>query len=151
MNIVIDTREQTPWAFPEGICSARRGTLAQGDYALEGDDEFAVERKNLNDFLGTISSGWERFKRELRRMDAGSFRVKVIIVEGEFAEFCFKPDGTPPEHDHPKLTPKFIASRIAELVYDFKCSVIFAGDPGHAAALAYKILERREKDLHNAD
>ena len=60
--IIIDTREQRPWVFP-AYAAVRVGTLKQGDYALEGDDRYAIERKSLEDFIGTIFSGWERFKR----------------------------------------------------------------------------------------
>ena len=60
--IIIDTREQRPWVFPAYV-AVRVDTLKQGDYALEGDDRYAIERKSLEDFIGTIFSGWERFKR----------------------------------------------------------------------------------------
>lgn len=152
MTITIDTREQTPWAFPVDIAEVVRGTVPQGDYAIQGDeDNFAIERKSLEDFLGTISSGWERFRRELNRMDNAGFRAKVIVVEGDFANCCWAEDGTPPKHNHPRLTPAFIVKRIAQLSYDYRCSVIFAGNPALAAGLAVQILRRRQKDIDNAD
>ena len=52
-RIIIDTREQTPWSFPPEI-PVEIGTLKTGDYALAGDDAFAIERKSKDDFLGTI-------------------------------------------------------------------------------------------------
>ena len=104
---------------------------------------FAVERKELNDFLGTMSSGWERFQRELIRME--SFPARIVIVEGDFEECCFSGYGdnlTPPQHNHQNLTPQFVARRIAELALQ-GVSVIFAGDAQLAAALAYRIFVRR--------
>ena len=39
--------------------------------------------------------GWDRFQRELLRMYFAGFSQKVIIVEGDFADYCFNetPDG----------------------------------------------------------
>jgi len=148
MTIIIDTREQAPWSFPPEYCETRRGTLSTGDYALDGDQEnFAIERKSLDDFLGTISSGWERFQREMKRMDA--FIAKVIIVESDFERCCFREwDGTivPPSHNHPQLTPSFISRRIAELALR-RVSTLFASSPDQAMALAYQLFRRRAEEL----
>lgn len=149
MDITIDTREQTPWAFPIDLAETARGTLSEGDYALTGDDGFAIERKSLSDFLGTISSGWKRFIRELGRMDNKGFPVKVIIVESDVTNCFFSENGLPPQHDHPQLTPQFIAKRVAQLIYDHRCSVLFASSPHVAAALAIQIFRRRQKALDN--
>ena len=145
MRIVVDTREQTPWTFPPWV-QVSRGTLPTGDYALAGDG-WAIERKGLDDFLGTVSTGWDRFLREIGRMDG--WAAKVVVVEVDFAACCFCEtlDGIiSPRHSHPMLTPRFIASRIAELTM-MGVSVLFAGDPGQAAALAYHLLRRREMEL----
>lgn len=142
MTVTIDTREQTPWSFP-GWVKVQRGTLPTGDYALAGDI-WAVERKSLDDFLGSVSSGWERFGRELDRMDG--WPAKVIIVEADFAACCFRETAEgimPPEHSHARLTPAFACSRIAELTMR-GVSVLFAGEPGQAAALCYHLLRQRE-------
>lgn len=151
MKIIIDTREQTPWAFPPDLAETARGTLQQGDYALEGDDAFAIERKSLSDFLGTISTGWKRFLRELSRMDNAGFPSKVIIVEGNASSCFFAPDGTPPTHDHAKLSPQFIAKRVAQLAYDSHACILFAGSPEIASGLAVQIFRRRQRALDNED
>jgi ERCC4-type nuclease len=150
LEIIIDTREQTPWIFPEFV-NVRRGTLGTGDYAVPGDT-WAIERKSLDDFLGSISSGWERFGREIDRMNG--WKSKVIIVEGDFDQCCFREsgDGTilPPNHNHPQLTPAFVCSRIAELSLD-GVSVLFAGSADLAAGLAYQILKKRNLEVRNAE
>jgi len=156
LRIVIDTREQAPWAWDESQASTRVSALVAGDYALEADCEpqkgkkslavrFAIERKSLDDFLGTIAQGWDRFQRELIRME--SFPARVIIVEGDFESVCFKyHDGEveAPQHNHPRLTPLFIARRVAELTM-MNVSVLFAGDASLASCLAYRIFKRREE------
>lgn len=152
LEIVVDTREQRPWHFPAELATVRRGTLTTGDYALDGDRSFAIERKSLDDFLGTVSSGWERFQRELDRMDEQQFPAKIIIVESGLHRICFheEPDGTllPPDHNHPKLLPQFVMKRIAELALHHRAAVYFAGNETYAAALAVAIFRERRKGLH---
>jgi hypothetical protein len=160
LHIVIDTREQAPWAWNPGDVTTEVRALAAGDYALAEDCErvkgrqtlavrFAVERKSLDDLLGTISVGWERFNRELTRME--SFPARVIIVEGNFSECCFRPGAgsvQPPQHNHPALTPSFVARRISELTM-MGVTTLLAGDAELAAGLAYRIFRRRQDLCHN--
>jgi len=160
LRLVIDSREQAPWAWEPSDCVCRFAGLSAGDYALESDCQavrgretlavaFSIERKSFDDFLGTISTGWDRFNRELDRM--ASFPARIVIVEGDFERCCFHaramPDQfggmiDPPQHSHPALQPTFVARRIAELAMMGVC-VVFAGKPEYAAALAYRIFIRR--------
>ena len=149
IHVIIDTREQTPWAFDVRHCITSVGTLHTGDYALAGDDGFAIERKSLDDFLGTISTGWERFLREVDRMEG--WPAKVVIVEADFERCCFTEYGgefEPPRHSHPKLLPQFVTLRIAELTMR-GVSVIFAGNPSYAAALACHVLRKRRDGIES--
>ena len=160
LRVVIDTREQSPWAWEPCDVVCRVAGLSAGDYALESDTEkvrgretlavrFAIERKSFDDFLGTISTGWDRFQREVERM--ASFPARVIVVEGTFDQACFRQRTTPdqfgsmidpPSNNHPMLLPQFVARRVAELTM-MDVSVLFAGDAQLAAALAYRIFLRR--------
>jgi ERCC4-type nuclease len=144
MEIVIDTREQSPWHFPEWAASARIGTLRTGDYALAGDDGFAVERKSLDDFCGTVATGWDRFVREIERMIG--WPARVVIVEGSFSSLVFGPDGTPPRHNHWRVGPGFAIKRIAQLSM-MGVSVLFAETPEYGAALCLAILRERNDFL----
>lgn len=155
LHIIIDSREQSPWAWDPSDATTEIGGLSAGDYALAQDTEtpkrksalrpvlFAIERKELNDFLGTISTGWARFQRELTRMEA--FPARVVIVEGDFADCCFSEgaDGIiPPPHNHHGLRPSFVARRIAELTM-MGVTVLMAGNAAMASGLAYRIFRRR--------
>lgn len=154
LRIVIDSREQAPWAWDASDATTEVNALDAGDYALDIDCErikgreglavkFAIERKSLDDFLGTISVGWDRFQRELVRMEA--FPVRIVIVEGDFASCCFFSDRgciSLPPHNHPALRPAFIARRIAELTM-MGVSVLMAGNSQLAAGLAFRIFRRR--------
>lgn len=148
MVIVIDTREQRPWSFPPHI-EVEVGTLRTGDYALKNDEQFAIERKSADDFVGTVSLGWHRFVKELNRMDAAQFAAKVVIVEGDFETFCFRlrqGEILPPDHEHNRVSPQFLMKRIAELTMR-GASVIFAGNAELGSAIALRIFIEREKAL----
>jgi hypothetical protein len=149
-EITIDSREQTPWAFDPTLVHVTRGTVRTGDYCVTGDKGFAVERKSLNDFLGTISTGWERFQREIYRAKDAGFHMP-IIVESRFSDILFAVLGdgtiTPPQHDHPRLTPGFVLKRIGEIEM-LGASVMFADGVTEAAMLAAAILFQRHKELH---
>ena len=78
-KIIIDTREQKPWAFENSEVK----TLKTGDYSIENyEDCIAVERKSLADFVGSISKNRKRFYAELER--ARSIQHFMIIVEGSW-------------------------------------------------------------------
>lgn len=160
LHIVVDTREQQPFAWEACDAVVEFAGLSACDYALLEDVEivkgrelravrFGLERKSLPDLVGTLASGWERFNAELTRMEAMSARI--ILVEANFEQCCFHmrdhPDQfggmiAPPEHGHPMIEPAFIARRIAELSL-MQVSVLFCGNAGYAAAMALHIFRRR--------
>ena len=154
LRIVIDTREQTPWAFDVSAVDPEIGTLRTGDYALVGDSQFGVERKSLDDFLGTISTGWERFGRELDRMEAARWVTRSIIVEGDYGScfFASMPNGelVGPQHRHFRLTPQFVEKRVAELTMR-GVSVLFATNPFIAASLAVALFRIRQKQIDESE
>jgi ERCC4-type nuclease len=83
IKIIADTREQDPYKFsnfPDVEIISQK--LDTGDYSLVGfEDIITVERKSLNDFWGSITSGRERFEKEVERMSL--FKHKFIVVENK--------------------------------------------------------------------
>ena len=76
-TIIIDSREQTPLMFSYPSITA---TLSTGDYSVAGlENDFCVERKSLSDLYGSLTSGRDRFMRELQRMRAFPFARLLII------------------------------------------------------------------------
>lgn len=153
LEIVIDTREQTPFHFDETVARVTRGTLKTGDYAVKGDSGFAVERKSLDDFLGTISKGWARFQREMYRASDAGFPSFPIVVEARFSDVIFTENGSevvPPRHDHPSLSPAFVLKRIGQLS-QIGGIVVFADGVNEATMLTYSFLRARNEELHKDD
>ena len=149
MTILVDSREQRPWSFPEGVTVRPRSTIRQGDYALDGDGTFSIERKSVTDFRGTVagkSANWERFVRELRRMDDIGCPQKVIIVEGNVEDYLFREKDGRLEQDV-DCDPVYLLSRVAELTLMHRTAVLFAADAAVGAALAYHIFCKRMVQL----
>jgi len=143
LPLTIDSREQRPWAWLPSEVEPTVATLRTGDYAITGDHGFAIERKSLDDFLGTISGGWDRFTREMWRM--AGWPARVVIVEADLAACYFDSvTGAAPQHRHSLLSPQFVARRIAELTMR-NISVLFAGDDQRASRLALAILRERQR------
>jgi hypothetical protein len=153
LDIIIDSREKTPWAFDPQDARCTRGTLKTGDYALAGDDGFAIERKSLNDFLGTISSGWARFERELIRARDAGFTMPVI-VEGDIDSMLWStsPAGAlvEPAHDHPGVNAGFVLKQIAQIIVRHGHAFIPCENAANAAAVAYACLCERQAQLTEA-
>lgn len=151
IHVIIDTREQQPWAFPPDHATVRRAGLKAGDYALVGDDGYAIERKSREDFAGTISIGWARFLRELDRMKDAGFETRPIVVESDLEAFLFRQaaDGEiiPPSHEHFRVTPQFLLHRLAELDHMPGVKITFAGSAEYAAAYALHLLKERARRI----
>lgn len=115
-GIIVDTREQRPLKFNTLNVVAK--CLPYGDYANFDDPNcsIVVERKSLNDLVGTISAGYNRFVNELTRAQDKNAYI-VMIVENNFSDsLCFN---YLPFMRYAKSTPSFIFSRLRNLIQVF--------------------------------
>jgi hypothetical protein len=90
MKILIDSREQLPFAFSgksfEDV-TTEAGSLPTGDYSLAGlTDLVAVERKSLDDLAQCLGRERDRFERELVR--ARGLDAFAVVVEGSFEDLA---------------------------------------------------------------
>lgn len=85
ITVLTDTREQRPWSLDPSRFRTERTTLRTGDYTIAGlEDRFAIERKSLGDFVGTVIGDWIRFRKELYRLAA--FDFAAVVVEADLAD-----------------------------------------------------------------
>lgn len=146
LKLRVDTREQRPWFFPEEYATVRRDTLEYGDYALEGDS-WAIERKSLTDFVGTVCAEWDRFVRELARMPVEPQRV--IIVEAGLADALeYIKETTSPDKCSDRM--KYFMRRVAQLTM-IGVSVLFCDSAELAAIVAWRLFRRRAAFLNGVD
>jgi len=85
VTIIVDTREQEPYGFNPRLVTPVRRALPAGDYSVAGlEQTVAVERKTLDDFVGTVMRARGRFYRELRRLS--SYARACVVVEADLAD-----------------------------------------------------------------
>ena len=83
-KIYIDTREQNPLEI-EDYPTEIKG-LKYGDYALSNKDKTCncyIERKSIQDLVGTLSGGYERFCDEIERAETEGANL-IVLVESDY-------------------------------------------------------------------
>ena len=121
--IIIDSREQTPLVFSN--CQTIGGTLASGDYSIQGfEDDFTIERKSLDDLAKSLTHDRPRFERELVRMRGYSFRRLLIVGTVDQIE----------AHDYrSQAEPKAILASVTAFEVRYLLPVTFCPTPQAAA------------------
>jgi len=135
LNILIDTREQKPLVFEK----SEELKLDFGDYTIGGEDYnyTYVDRKAEQDFKGTLSGGFERFKRELdrvKRFDSYLF----IVVESDLNKI-YKNN----KFIKHKSNLNFIYHnmRLLTHMYSGHCQFIFTGSRKNSESIVPKLLK----------
>lgn len=141
-TIIIDTREQRPYTFSEGIPTLRCA-LPAGDYSIAGHEtDFAVERKSLDDWLSTIIHAKTRFRAELRRLLA--YDSSYIVVEAGWPAIL---QGQYPRAD--RILPQAVLGITLAIMEQYGVPVIMAGDRPSAREIVEKLcvqyLRRQER------
>ncbi len=120
VTIVIDSREQEPYSFHSPLVAAVRRALPAGDYSLEGfENEVAVERKSLDDFVGTVVHARSRFQRELQKM--ASYRAACVVVEGGVTDVL-------QQRYRGAAHPNAILGSALSIILDYRIPVFFCGN-----------------------
>lgn len=82
MEVIIDSRERKPLQFNFPTI---KECLPVGDYRAKFNNgnlsSVIFERKSIGDLYGTLSQGYDRFRREIGRSSELNLSIK-IIVEG---------------------------------------------------------------------
>jgi ERCC4-type nuclease len=118
--IVIDTREQLPYTFDPDRVSVTHRALPAGDYSLLGQEtRVAIERKSLDDFVGSVIQGRERFLRELEAL--AELDLACVVVEASLEDIL--------EHRYRSAAhPNAIFGSTVAIFADLHLPVFFCGD-----------------------
>lgn len=151
--VVQDTREQAPWLFSEIVIERRLwiirrvvGTLATGDYSIEGYESLlCVERKSASDLVGSVTAGNARFRKEHERMHAMVEHGgrACVVVEGSLSAICAELDAD----DSRRVTGASIIGACAEWPFRYGVPWLFAGDRRTAEVLAFRVLLKAWKEI----
>jgi len=113
-KVICDTREQKPLKFPE----VEVKKLDFGDYLIYNDkNEVYFERKSLADFISTLSSGYERFTREIDRALLANKHLIIVVEENIGHALSF--NHLPHISKRFRVTPSFIFHNVRELYTKF--------------------------------
>lgn len=137
MKIITDSREQLSLDFSKfRDVESVRTKLDAGDYSVVGyENLISFERKSVQDLVGTLVSGHQRFLRELERMK--NYKEKYILIEHSPAilySYCVK-------HGWENKFNTIIQSLLAYACH-YQCRVRFCKDREDMAA--YIVRKSRE-------
>jgi len=134
LNIICDTREQLPYDFSKFGAIVHRVGLVTGDYSIQGHEHrVAVERKNLNDLIGCLAVGRDRFTRELER--ARSLECFAVVIEANMEDVA--------RHRYRSaLAPHAALQSILAFQVRFGCPFIWAGSRKGGEYCTYWTLSR---------
>lgn len=140
LKVFIDTREQKPLTFPD----SESMKLSVGDYTCAGEDfeDVFVERKSGHDLINTMSSGFDRFKKEIERAKERNHYL-VVVVEDSIKDIRLL---MPKKKYGPKTNGKFICHRIRDLLRSYdNLQFVFVGRRSQAASAITNILSIGDK------
>lgn len=128
IKIIIDSREQNPLNLKNYLISK----LDFGDYCPTEDNYSGVyvERKSLNDFVSTLSGGYERFCAEIARAKQMESYLVILIEAPLKTALGFN---SLPEFRRVKATADFIFHRMREIMANNdNCQFLFVKNRGDA-------------------
>jgi hypothetical protein len=139
LKILVDTREQQPLSFAKTMDMK----LDFGDYTI-GAPHYSytyVDRKSESDFKSTLSSGLNRFKREIER--AKEFSSFIFVVVESSIEKIIKNNNYAPHEAN--LSYVWHNTRVLSHDYRDHCQFIFSGSRKMSQKLIPKLLFHGKK------
>lgn len=129
--ILVDTREQRPWVFSARVASKRATVPTGADYTIEGfEAEIGIERKSLDDFIGSVCQGKVRFAASLRAL--ATRRWQMLLIEAPLSALLA---GWYRSRAKPSAMLGVVASIMSNGIH-----IVFADDANAAAQLAERWL-----------
>lgn len=136
LTVVVDTREQRPWSFPDLQTVVQK--LDAGDYSFRGgESSCAIERKSLDDYVQSVTHGRERFMREIDRL-AGLDNA-AVLVEAD-------PSDLWRESYQSRATPQSLWASALAITSDHGVPVLFCGGRKHAQWSCLWLLRRWQQE-----
>lgn len=103
--------------FPPNAVEER--ALPVADYTIKGlQGVVRVERKSFTDLIGSLTSGRERFRKEMELMRA--YRWRYVVVEASFLDVI-------EDNYRSRMNPAALAATVASWSGKY-CPIYFCGD-----------------------
>lgn len=140
-TIYEDTREQKPLDVKANV---KKMKLSVGDYTISQPyfSDVFVERKSLDDLVSTLSSGLDRFEREIARAKKLNGYI-VVLIESFFSDCA---NYSPKTRFTQRINGSYILHKMRYLmsVYD-NIQFVFGGTRQDSADMVVKILRMGEQ------
>ena len=138
--IVVDTREQQPYAFDPARVATVRRALPAGDYSLDGyEASVAAERKSLEDYVASVVSARTRFARELRAL--AEYDLACVVVEATL-------DDVLAHRYRSGAHPSAVLGATLSIIVDHGVPVFFCGDRQLACRFVEGLLCRYHRKVY---
>lgn len=139
MRILQDTREQYPLKFDIPLTVQK---LACGDYCPNNEFfcDLFIERKSLQDLAGTLTSGLERFEREIERAVNLGFYL-VVLVECRYSDL---ENYSPSNSFSRQITGAYLLNKIRKLMNN-NIQFLFSSTRARSSELVEKIFRMGEQ------
>lgn len=134
IKIIVDTREKKPLNLNSETVSKK---LEYGDYAIK-NNSLAIERKSIADFIGTMSSGYERFLKEIERSN-----YLIVLIENNYKKSLnYIPYVRRGKANFQKAGGSFAFKRMREIMENnINTQFLFVNDRQESAEMCEKLLK----------
>lgn len=141
VKIIRDTREQTGYDFVRQGGEVVEAALPTGDYSIPGlKDSIAIERKSIDDLIGCLTGGRERFERELQRsMALDRFYVVVEASTDDVSSGRYRS----------KMKPHAALQSIIAMSVRYGVSFVWAGSRAGGEYITFHILRHYLKNAQD--
>ncbi|MBU1002098.1 MAG: ERCC4 domain-containing protein [Proteobacteria bacterium] len=140
MKIVIDSREQRPLDFSRWEIETVRGCLPTGDYSVFGyENRIALERKSINDLVGSVIHQRDRFEAELAR--GRELEVFAVVCECSMRDVAR-------HHYTSRACPESVLQSLFAFMVRYGTPVIWADSPEGASYVVKSLLSKYLRERH---
>ena len=149
LTIRVAGNEQLPLDFNSEYVKSGRGPIKTFDYCLEGDVQYALERKSLSDCISSIVLT-DKWKHELAKIErAREWLLPIVyIVEAKWSDIR--------TYDYSifhsgRVTSQSVYRKWAIMVFELGVHVHFAEDREGSMYSICLLLKRRKEELKCAN
>lgn len=136
ITIKIDTREQRPYNFEN---PSEVGTIPIGDYSIAGlENHIAIERKELNDLMGCLTTDRDRFECELFK--GRSLDYFGLVLECSLSDLV---NG----HYRSEMNPKSAIQSLLAFSVRYRLPVWFCESRQYAQRITESLLLKYAKEI----
>ena len=142
LPVTVDTREQEPYTFPSEYATVTVATVKFGDYAVTGDDGWAVERKGIGDLISSFIGDDEI--RKIIKMRAAfdpDWPLIYIVDSGFHKIFSWKWARCK------RATPQWLVSKLTDIEREYDVHFKHYDNRRLAAMVCLRWLKTRAKAI----